>query len=95
VAPLAACLDDFFLRTMSSAQSFDVADFNRFSAKVAHYSFYSRDALKKKLSQFPRGTKFELSLPFDKTDQSCVDDLRVFLAAHGFSITEPKDDKEN
>jgi hypothetical protein len=75
----------------SSAQS-DVADFDRFWAKVAHYTFYAFDELKAKLSQFPRGTKFELSPPWDKMDQACIDDLRAFLASHEFSVTDAKKD---
>jgi len=66
-----------------------------FSGSVAQYDFRSLDALKEKLSQFAPGTKFVLSLPFDKTDPSCVKDLRAFLAGRGFAVTESKDDKEN
>ena len=73
----------------------DVADFNRFSVKVAHYHLDSPDALKKKLSQFPRGTKFELSPPGDQSDHTCIDELRAFVAEHGFSVTEWKGDKNN
>jgi hypothetical protein len=77
----------------SNAQTSDVADLNRFWAQVAHYTFYSRDALKGKLIQFPRGTKFELSPPWDKTDQTCIDDLRAFLTSHEFSATDSKIDE--
>jgi hypothetical protein len=66
-----------------------------FQGSVAHYDFRSLDALKEKLSQFAPGTKFVLSLPFDKSDPSCVGDLRAFLAGRGFTVTESKDDKEN
>lgn len=79
----------------SSAQPSDVADFNRFSAQVAHYRLDSRDELKEKLSQFPLGTKFELSRPWDKTDQTCIDDLRAFLTSHEFSVTDAKIDERH
>ena len=69
-----------------------VTDRNPFSASVAHYRFDSRDELKEKLSQFPRGTKFEFWRPSDETDQACVDDLRAFLTSHEFSVTDAKID---
>lgn len=66
-----------------------------FQGAVAHYDFRSLDALKEKLTQFAPGTKFVLSLPFDKSDPSCVGDLRAFLASRGFTAIESKDDKGN
>ena len=59
-------------------------------ATVAHYELDSLDALKEKLSQFPPGTKFELSLPSRGENQSCVDDLRAFLTNHQFTFTDWK-----
>lgn len=64
-------------------------------AQVAQYQVRSIKELREKLSQFPRGTKFELSPPGDKSDQTCIDELRAFLAVHGFSVTEWKGDKNN
>jgi hypothetical protein len=79
----------------SSAQTPDVADINRFSARVAQYGLDSRDELMEKLSQFPRGTKFEFWRPSDKADQACIDDLRAFIASHEFSVTDGKVDEGN
>jgi hypothetical protein len=73
----------------------DVADLIRFSASVAHYRLDSREALKEKLSQFPRSTKFEFWRPSDKTDQGCIDDLRAFLTSHEFSVTDARIDERN
>lgn len=64
-------------------------------AQIAQYEIKSFEDLKERLGQFPRGTKFEVSLPRNKTDRTCIDDLRAFLADHGFSVTESTDDKEN
>ncbi len=61
-----------------------VKDPDGFSARVAQYDFDSLDALKEKLSQFPPGTTFRLSPPSEKAKQSCAEDLRAFLTAHGF-----------
>jgi hypothetical protein len=66
----------------------DVWQLERFSASVAQYDLYSPNELKEKLSQFPSGTKFELSLPWKKEDRGCIDDLRAFLASHEFSVTD-------
>jgi hypothetical protein len=92
-SPLALTI--FSCGPTSSVRTSDVADINRFSARVAHYSFSSRDALKGKLSRFRPGTKFELSRPSDKTDQTCIDDLRTFLTSREFSVTDAKIDEGN
>ena len=63
-------------------------------ARVAQYDIKSIEALKEKLSQFPRGTAFELSSPWSKPDRACMDDLRAFLADRGYPVTESDDDKE-
>ena len=68
--------------------------FSPWIAQIAQYQIKSIEELKEKLSQFPRETKFVLSLLVDGTDQSCVDDLRAFLASHQFSITESKDEEK-
>lgn len=55
-----------------------------FYARVAQYELHSMDALKKKLTQFPSGTKFLISIsPVD--DQTLID-LRTFLSNHGMSL---------
>lgn len=71
----------------------DVWQLDRFNAHVVQYlDFDSLDELKEKLSQFPPGTKFELSLPSERENRSCVDDLRAFLTSHEFSVTDAKID---
>jgi hypothetical protein len=62
----------------------------RFDAHVAQYQLSSLDALKEKLSQFPRGTTFVLSPPFAEADQQCVAELRAFLTNHRMSLAESK-----
>jgi hypothetical protein len=66
--------------------------FSPWIAQIAQYQIKSIKELKERLSQFPRETKFVLSLPRDEADQSCVEDLRAFLASHHFSATESKPD---
>jgi hypothetical protein len=76
----------------SAAQS-DVWQVERFNATVVQYlSLDSLDELKEKLSQFPAGTKFELYLPWEKTNRGCIEDLRAFLTSHEFSVIDAKID---
>jgi hypothetical protein len=63
-----------------------------FHAQVAQYEFQSIDALKKKLTQFPSGTRFFFSVPQNElsaNDQSLAE-LRAFLTGHGMSVVEEK-----
>jgi hypothetical protein len=60
----------------------------RFEARLGQYELNSIDRLKEKLLQFPKGTEFTLSLPFDKAHQECIDDVRQFLTNHGLSVIE-------
>ena len=63
-----------------------------FHAQVAQYELRSMDALKKKLSQFPSGTKFVLSIPpveSPANDQTLIE-LRSFLSSIGMSVAEKK-----
>jgi hypothetical protein len=62
-----------------------------FHARVAQYEFQSMDALKKKLTQFPSGTKFLLSISGveSATDQTLTE-LRTFLSSHGMSVAGEK-----
>ncbi len=63
-----------------------------FHARLAQYEFHSMDALKKKLTQFPSGTKFLLSIsPVESpaNDQSLIE-LRTFLSSHGMSLVEKR-----
>jgi hypothetical protein len=56
-----------------------------FHARLAQYEFQSLKALKEKISQFPSGTKFSLSILARESaaeDQSVVE-LRAFLTARG------------
>jgi hypothetical protein len=77
----------------NGAASSDVWQSDRFSAYVVQYlDFDSISEFKEKLSQFPPGTKFELWLPWEKDDRTCIDDLRAFLASHEFSVTDAKID---
>ena len=64
----------------------------RFVASVAQYQFDSVQALEKKLSQFPSGTKFVLSIQSwgSTPDNRRVDEVRAFLTARGMSIREEK-----
>jgi hypothetical protein len=62
----------------------------RLDANVAQYQLSSLDALKEKLSQFPAGTTFVLSPPFDEADRQCVAEVRDFLTSHGMSVAEEK-----
>lgn len=83
----------FSCGSANGAPPSDVWAIDRFSARVAQYEeLDSLDALKEKLSQFPPGTKFELSPPSKGANRSCVDDLRAFLASHEFSVTDAKID---
>jgi len=62
-----------------------------FQAEVAQYEFQSMDGLKKKLTQFPSGTTFLLSVsPVEAaTDQTLIE-LRTFLSSHGMSVAREK-----
>jgi hypothetical protein len=63
-----------------------------FHARVAQYEFHSMDAFKKKLTQFPSGTKFLLSISpvgSPANDQTLIE-LRTFLSSHGMSLAEKK-----
>lgn len=63
-----------------------------FYARVAQYELRSMAALKKKLTQFPSGTKFLLSIsPVESpaNDQTLIE-LRTFLSSHGMSLAEKK-----
>jgi hypothetical protein len=65
-----------------------------FHAQVAQYEFQSMDALKEKLTQFPAGTKFLLSVsPIESParDQTLAD-LRAFLISHDLSVEGDKRD---
>jgi hypothetical protein len=68
-----------------------------FDARVAQYHLDSMDGLKNKLSQFPSGTKFTISTSQNNStaDDQRVSEIRAFLAAHGFSVTAPKEDEGN
>jgi hypothetical protein len=64
----------------------------RFHARVAQYEFHSMDALKNKLTQFPSGTKFLLSIsPVESpgNDQNLAE-LRTFLSSHGMPLAGEK-----
>ena len=72
--------------------SFDGSSTVGFHARVAQYEFRSLDALKKKLTQFPSGTKFLLSIPpveSGANDQTRIE-LRTFLSSHGMSLAEKR-----
>ena len=63
-----------------------------FYARVAQYECHSMGALKKKLTQFPSGTKFLLSIsPVQSpaNDQILIE-LRTFLSGNGMSLAEKK-----
>lgn len=74
----------------SDTKTTEDADLDRFHATVAQYTLNSMAALKEKLGQFPRGTRFQLSRPFDNATPACLDDLRAFLTSHEFSVTDAK-----
>jgi hypothetical protein len=59
-----------------------------FYARVAQYEFHSIDVLKDKLTQFPSGTKFVLSVSTTKSsvNDQTVTELRTFLSSHGMSL---------
>ena len=61
-----------------------------FHAQIAQYEFRSMDALKKKLTQFPSGTNFLLSIsPVEsRANDQTVMELRTFLSRHGMTLTE-------
>ena len=64
----------------------------RFNAQLAQYELHSMDTLKTKITQFPSGTKFFVSVAAGESaasDQS-LNELRAFLTAKGMSIAEPK-----
>lgn len=63
-----------------------------FHARVAQYEVHSMDAFKKKLTQFPSGTKFLLSISLVESpgnDQTLIE-LRTFLSSHGMSLAGEK-----
>jgi hypothetical protein len=63
-----------------------------FRARVAQYEFQSMEALKEKLTQFPSGTKFFLSVSPDivpANDQTLVE-VRKFLTTHGLLVAGEK-----
>jgi len=65
---------------------------SEFHARVAQYEFHSKDDLKQKLTQFPPGTKFLLSIsPAESpaNDQTLAE-LRTFLGSHGMSVAGEK-----
>jgi hypothetical protein len=64
----------------------------RFYARLAQYEFHSMNTLKLKISQFPSGTRFSLSVaPSDSaTDDQSLAELRAFLTANGMLIAEQK-----
>lgn len=63
-----------------------------FYARLAQYEFQSMDAFKKKLTQFPSGTKFVLAnSPSESPSQEQVlNELRTFLSSQGMSLAESK-----
>jgi hypothetical protein len=63
-----------------------------FHARIAQYEFHSMDAFKKKLTQFPSGTKFLLSTsPVESpANNQTLTELRTFLSSHGMSLLEKK-----
>jgi hypothetical protein len=59
--------------------------------RVAQYEFHSMDALEKKLSQFPPGTKFLLGLAAGSSANGRpLTELRTFLSSHGMIIAAEK-----
>ncbi len=64
----------------------------QFDARVAQYEFHSKDALKQKLTQFPSGTKFLLSIsPVESpANDQTLTELRTFLSSHGMSLAGEK-----
>jgi hypothetical protein len=63
-----------------------------FHARVAQYEFQSINVLKKKLTQFPSGTKFLLSVsPVESpTNEQALIEIRNFLSSHGMSVAGEK-----
>jgi len=63
-----------------------------FEARVAQYEFHSLNALEEKLSQFPAGTKFLLSLPpmDSPSNGHSLADLKTFLGSHGMIVAGEK-----
>ncbi|HEY8227551.1 MAG TPA: HEAT repeat domain-containing protein [Pyrinomonadaceae bacterium] len=60
-----------------------------FHARVAQYEFQSLEALKEKLTQFPSGTTFALSVSrSESSDNQTAVELRTFLSSHGMSVAE-------
>lgn len=54
----------------------------RFSARLVQYELHSMNALKQKITQFPAGTKFVLSIsPESAADDQSLTELRAFLTA--------------
>jgi len=70
----------------------DGSSWARFHARVAQYEFNSKDALEQKLTQFPPGTKFLLSIsPVQSpANDQTLTELRTFLSSHGMSLTGEK-----
>lgn len=63
-----------------------------FEARVAQYEFHSLNALEEKLSQFPAGAKFLLSLPpmDSPSNGHSLADLKTFLGSHGMIVAGEK-----
>jgi hypothetical protein len=63
-----------------------------FEARVAQYEFHSMNALEEKLSQFPAGAKFLLSLPpmDSPSNGHSLADLKTFLGSHGMIVAGEK-----
>jgi len=63
-----------------------------FNAQVAQYEFQSMAALKEKLTQFPSGTKFRLTISptGSSAGQQTLALLRDFLSSHGMSVAGAK-----
>lgn len=61
-----------------------------FHASVVQYQFDSLDDLKEKLTQFPSGTRFAITLPpAESSPNETAAELRNFLTAHGMSVVNP------
>ena len=71
----------------------DGASLVAFRGRVAQYEFHSIEILKDKLTQFPSGTKFVLSVSTTKSinDQTVIE-LRTLLSSHGMSLAGERRD---
>jgi len=66
--------------------SIDPSSFG-FHGRVVQYEFQSIDPLKKKLAQFPSGTRFALTISTTESSASeTAAELRNFLVTHGMSV---------